>query len=64
MKCTCGDEEELHVDNEGHCVVADCNCKEFEEQTELDKVMHRDEWQEPLNHFMSHFNPPNQWRNV
>lgn len=32
MKCTCGDEEELHVDNCEQCVVPECGCKEFESE--------------------------------
>lgn len=30
--CTCGDSENMHVDNTDQCFNGDCGCKEFEEE--------------------------------
>lgn len=29
--CSCGDTENVHVDNMEQCVIPECGCKEFEE---------------------------------
>lgn len=46
-KCTCGDLENEHIDNEAQCFIIGCGCKEFEsaedetmkkEEMEIDKI--------------------------